>query len=47
MNFEKMENNFNYDISGNVKDAKIDVLNKLQLQKINFDFDIKKDNYTI
>ena len=42
INFIKNKNNFNYDISGNVTDAKIDVLNKLELQKINFDFDIKK-----
>ena len=47
INFVKNENNFNYDISGNVIDAKIDVLNKLQLQKINFDFDIKKDLYNL
>ena len=47
IDFVKNENNFNYDISGNVLDAKIDVLNKLQLQKINFDFDIKKDLYNL
>ena len=47
INFVKNENNFNYDISGNVIDAKIDVLNKLQLQKIHFDFEIKKDLYNI
>ena len=46
-NFIKNENNFNYDISGNVIDAKINVLNKLQLKKINFDFDIKKDLYNL
>ena len=47
INFVNNENNFNYDISGNVIDAKIYLSNKLQLQKINFDFNIKKDLYNL
>ena len=37
----------NYEIDGILKDAEINVFNKAELENINFNFNLKKDNYSL
>ena len=37
----------NYKIEGSIKKAKLDILNQLKLENLNFNFNINKNNYSL
>ena len=48
LNFnEKGKVKENYKIEGSIKKAKLDIINQLKLENLNFNFDINKNNYSL
>ena len=37
----------NYKINGSIKKVKLNILNKFKLQNLNFNFDLKKNTYSL